>query len=98
ARRGDARRGNTRDQVTASLSGAYSAGGQMRGLAGNEDLSKTQRRRASSSSAKFEANPKKLYDRAEKIDAKLDKAKKKAEQLQGISDSVSGSQIGRAHV
>ena len=87
----DIRRGNLTDQVTGSLSGAYSAVDQMRGLAGNEDLSKTQRRLASSSSAKFEANLKKLYDRAEKIDAKLDKAKKKAEELQGISDSVSGS-------
>lgn len=87
----DIRRGNLTDQVTGSLSGAYSAVDQMRGLAGNEDLSKSQRRLASSSSAKFEANLKKLYDRAEKIDAKLDKAKKKAEELQGISDSVSGS-------
>lgn len=85
----DIRRGNIRDQVTGSLSGGYTAIDQLVGMSNNEDLSKGSRSKAAARASKFEANLKNLYGRAEKIDEKLEKAKKKAEELQGISDSVS---------
>lgn len=85
----DLRRGNLRDQVTGSLSGGYSAVDKLTGMAGNQDLSKGARSKAAASASKFEASLKKLYGQAEKIDTKLDRAKKKAEELQGISKSVS---------
>ncbi|MDN5585870.1 MAG: tape measure protein [Brevibacterium sp.] len=86
--RQDVRRGSIRDQVTGGLSGGYSAVDRLMGLGDNKDLSKGSRSRANSSARKFEANLRSLYSQAEKIDAKLEKAKDKAQELKGIKDSV----------
>ncbi len=94
--RTDVRRGSLRDQVTGGLSGAYSAVDRMFGLGKNEDLSKGARSTASSSARRFEANLRRLYGQAEKLDERLKDAKDKASELEGIQKSVaSGLMSGR---
>ena len=86
--RQDVRRGDIRDRVTSGLSGGYSAVDELARLGKNEDLSRGSRSRASSAARKFESDLRKLYGQADRIDAKLDKAKEKAQELKGIKDSV----------
>lgn len=86
--RTDVRRGSLRDQVTGGLSGAYSAVDRMFGLGKNEDLSRGARSTASSSARRFEANLRRLYGQAEKLDQRLKDAKDKASELEGIQKSV----------
>ncbi|MCT1689862.1 phage tail tape measure protein [Brevibacterium sp. p3-SID960] len=94
--RTDVRRGSLRDQVTGGLSGAYSAVDRMFGLGKNEDLSKRARSTATSSARRFEANLRRLYGQAEKLDERLKDAKDKASELEGIQKSVaSGLMSGR---
>lgn len=95
--RTDVRRGSLRDQVTGGLSGAYSAVDRMFGLGKNEDLSKGARSTASSSARRFEANLRRLYGQAEKLDDRLKQAQEKASELEGIQKSVaSGLMSGRS--
>ena len=86
--RQDVRRGDIRDRVTSGLSGGYSTVDELARLGQNEDLSRGSRSRASSAARKFESDLRKLYGQADRIDAKLDKAKEKAQELKGIKDSV----------
>lgn len=95
--RTDVRRGSLRDQVTGGLSGAYSAVDRMFGLGKNEDLSKRARSTATSSARRFEANLRRLYGQAEKLDDRLKQAQEKASELEGIQKSVaSGLMSGRS--
>lgn len=94
--RTDVRRGNIRDQVTGSLSGGYSAVDRLFGLGRNEDLSRSNRNRATASARKFESDLKRLYGQAERLDEKLKAAQDKASELEGIQKSVaSGLLSGR---
>ena len=94
--RTDVRRGSLRDQVTGSLSGAYSAVDRMAGLGGNKDLSKSSRNLAGRSARKFETSLKRLYGQAERLDDRLKAAQDKARELEGIHQSVtSGLMSGR---
>ena len=86
--RQDVRRGDIRDRVTSGLSGGYSTVDELARLGQNEDLSRGSRSRASSAARKFESDLRKLYGQADRIDAKLEKAKEKAQELKGIKDSV----------
>lgn len=86
--RTDFRRGSVRDQVTGSLSGAYSVVDRLYGLGDNEDLTRVQRDRAKRDAAKFESDLRRLYGQAERLDEKLKDAKDKASELEGIQSSV----------
>ncbi|WCE39116.1 phage tail tape measure protein [Brevibacterium sp. BDJS002] len=86
--RQDLRRGSIRDQVTSGLSGGLSAVDQLSRYGSDENLSRGSKSRATSSARKFESNLNSLYNQAERIDAKLEKAKDKAQELKGIKDSV----------
>lgn len=95
--RTDLRRSSIRSQITGGLSGAYSAVDRMFGLGKNEDLSRGARSTASSSARRFEANLRRLYGQAEKLDERLKDAKDKASELEGIQKSVtSGLMSGRS--
>src|SRR5699024_10794988 len=89
--RQDVRRGDIRDRVTSGLSGGYSAVDELARLGKNEDLSRGSRSKASSASRKFESDLRKLYGQADRIDAKLEQAKDKAKELDGIKTSVVSS-------
>lgn len=84
----DVRRGSIRNQVTGGLSGAYSAVDRLFGLSKNTDLSKRARQLAGSRAGNFESSLAKLYKRADQITTKLDKAKAKAQELDGIQKQV----------
>jgi tape measure domain-containing protein len=92
--RTDVRRGSIRDQVTGSLSGGYSAVDRLFNLGENEDLSKSSRNLANSRARKFEADLRKLYGQAERLDEKLKTAQDKAKELEGIQSSVTNSLLG----
>src|SRR5699024_11161675 len=89
--RQDVRRGDIRDRVTSGLSGGYSAVDELARLGKNEDLSRGSRSKASSAARKFESDLRKLYGQADRIDAKLEQAKDKAKELDGIKTSVVSS-------
>lgn len=92
--RQDVRRGGIRDRVTSGLSGGYSTVDELARLGQNEDLSRGSRSKATSASRKFESDLRKLYGQAERIDAKLDEAKDKAQELDGIKKNVVSSLLG----
>lgn len=92
--RQDVRRGDIRDRVTSGLSGGYSTVDELARLGQNEDLSRGSRSKATSASRKFESDLRKLYGQAERIDAKLDEAKDKAQELDGIKKNVVSSLLG----
>jgi hypothetical protein len=92
--RTDVRRGSIRDQVTGSLSGGYSAVDRLINLGENEDLSKSSRNLANIRARKFEADLRKLYGQADRLDEKLKAAQDKAKELEGIQSSVSNSLLG----
>ena len=92
--RQDVRRGDIRDRVTSGLSGGYSTVDELARLGQNEDLSRGSRSKATSASRKFESDLRKLYGQAERIDAKLDEAKDKAQELDGIKKNVVNSLLG----
>ena len=92
--RQDVRRGDIRDRVTSGLSGGYSTVDELARLGKNEDLSRGSRSKATSASRKFESDLRKLYGQAERIDAKLDEAKDKAQELDGIKKNVVSSLLG----
>lgn len=94
--RTDLRRSSIRSQITGGLSGGYSAVDRMLGLGKNDDLSRGARSTANSSARRFEANLRRLYGQAEKLDERLKDAKDKASELEGIQKSVaSGLMSGR---
>ncbi|MGO3178421.1 MAG: transglycosylase SLT domain-containing protein, partial [Brevibacterium linens] len=95
--RTDIRRGDIRDQVTGSLSGGYSAVDRLKTLAGNDDLSRSARRRAGIDARGYEKSLKSLYSSLEKIEAKTEKAQDKLDELKQIQNSVSSSIQGRAY-
>lgn len=92
----DVRRGDLRDQITSGLSGSYSAVDRLKGLAGNEDLSKSARRRAGIDARGYEKSLRSLYGTLDKLETRTDKAKDKLDELKRIQDSVSSSIQGKA--
>lgn len=94
--RTDIRRGDIRDQITGSLSGGYSAVDRLKTLAGNDDLSRSARRRAGIDARGYEKSLKSLYSSLDKIEAKTEKAQDKLDELKQIQSSVSSSIQGRA--
>lgn len=95
--RTDIRRGDIRDQITGSLSGGYSAVDRLKTLAGNDDLSRSARRRASIDARGYEKSLKSLYSSLDKLEAKTEKAQDKLDELKQIQKSVSSSIQGRAY-
>lgn len=89
--RTDLRRGDVRDQVTGSLSGAYSAVDRLYGLGKNEDLSREARRRASRDASRYERSLRSLYKQLESVEKKTEGAKKKLDELKQIQESVTSS-------
>lgn len=94
--RTDIRRGDIRDQVTGSLSGGYSAVDRLKTLAGNDDLSRSARRRAGIDARGYEKSLKSLYSSLDKLEAKTEKAQDKLDELKQIQNSVSSSIQGKA--
>ena len=96
--RTDVRRGGTsRDQITSGLSGGYSAVDRLKGLAGNEDLSRSARRRAGIEARQgYEKSLRSLYGTLDKLETRTEKAKDKLDDLKRIQDSVSSSIQGKA--
>lgn len=95
--RTDLRRGDVRDQVTGSLSGAYSAVDRLYGLGKNEDLSKDARRRVSRDAGRYERSLRSLYKQLESVEKKTEGAKKKLDELKQIQESVASSISGNAY-
>ncbi|WP_025780237.1 phage tail tape measure protein [Brevibacterium sp. VCM10] len=95
--RTDIRRGDIRDQVTGSLSGGYSAVDRLKTLAGNDDLSRSARRRAGIDARGYEKSLKSLYSSLDKLEAKTEKAQDKLDELKQIQNSVSSSIQSRAY-
>lgn len=94
--RTDVRRGDLRDQITSGLSGGYSAVDRLKGLAGNEDLSRSARRRAGIEARGYEKSLRSLYGTLDKLETRTEKAKDKLDDLKRIQDSVSSSIQGKA--
>ncbi|QDH85765.1 tail tape measure protein [Brevibacterium phage 7C] len=92
----DVRRGDLRDQITSGLSGSYSAVDRLKGLAGNEDLSKSARRRAGIDARGYEKSLRSLYGTLDRLEEKTKKAQDKLDELKRIQDSVSSSIQGKA--
>lgn len=93
----DVRRGDLRDQITSGLSGSYSAVDRLKGLAGNEDLSKSARRRAGIDARGYEKSLRSLYGTLDRLEEKTKKAQDKLDDLKRIQDSVSSSIQGKAY-
>jgi len=90
----DARRGDTMSDATSGLSGAYGLVDQLRGLAGNEDLSKSQRESFARRANQAEAAFKKLYGQADRIEERLAAARDRVQELSSIKASASSALQG----
>ncbi|RHA38744.1 phage tail tape measure protein [Cellulomonas rhizosphaerae] len=92
--RTDARRGDSREQATAGMSGAYSVIDQLADASRNPDLSKKARANLAATAKEAEAGLKRLYAQADKIDAKLQSAADQVSRLADIRDQAASGLTG----
>lgn len=95
--RTDLRRGTIREQVTGSLSGAYSTVDRLYSLSKNDDLSAGARSRAGQEAAAYERSLRSLYSTLEGLQERAEKAQARLDELKGIQDSVARSISGGAY-
>lgn len=92
--RTDLRRGNVRDSVSGSLSGALGVTDELRDLASSGDVSRRTRTRLNNVAGAAEGALSKLYKQAEAVDKKIDSATDNLQKWQQIADGVSSSISG----